>query len=72
MMKKETEVVVLEDILKKYEGSIVKVMSRQRCVRVQPPGTDLEHGMWLSYEVAGDQDDDDDDDDDDEEDWPLE
>jgi len=46
-----TKIRIVEGPLKRYEGNIVTVNSRQKCVEVRIAGEGIVNTMWLSYEV---------------------
>jgi len=52
VMRVGTKIVVLEGPLKDFEGSIVNVRLRQRCVKVRPVGIGVLQGVWVSCEVV--------------------
>ena len=43
---------VLEGPLKDYEGKIIKINKRQKCVAVKLDGEGMENIIWLSYECV--------------------
>ena len=43
---------VLEGPLKDYEGKIVKINKRQKCVAIKLDGEGMENIIWLSYECV--------------------
>jgi transcriptional antiterminator NusG len=41
---------ILEGPLKNYEGNIIKINKRQKCVAIKLDGEGIENIIWLSYE----------------------
>jgi len=50
VLKIGNKIQVLEGPLKEYEGKIVKINKRQKCVAIKLDGEGIKNEIWLSYD----------------------